>query len=109
MSHIVVEFDDAEATQLIRQSTARGYASVPDYLRALIHADIILGELQSDFEGADETSHTLTEDFREAWHDAMTNRIHPVESLWEQADDGEESRRLHEQYGVGYTENQNTS
>jgi hypothetical protein len=87
MSDYILKFEEAEAAYLSQRAKERGYSSLEDYLRALVAADALIEILREDWNDADESVHEIETSFREAWHDAMTGRTHPIEILWNSDDD----------------------
>lgn len=83
MSHFIVELEEAEGQQIAQQAAERGYASVVDYLRALVAADALAAALRDDWREADEPAEVIEAGFREAWYDAMTAKTYPLEQLWD--------------------------
>ncbi|HEX2623239.1 MAG TPA: hypothetical protein VHL11_23925, partial [Phototrophicaceae bacterium] len=78
-----------EGEQIANRAAERGYGSVVAYLRALVAADALVDSLRNDWQDADDTPDRIEASFRESWHDAMTGKVQPVESLWEGWDDDE--------------------
>lgn len=89
MSDYILKLDETEATHISQRAKERGYESVEDYLRALVAADALVEILRDDWQDADENPDEIEADFREAWHDAMTGNVLPIESLWDRLDDDE--------------------
>lgn len=90
MTDYILKLDAAEATQIARRAKERGYASLEAYLRALVAADALVETLHDDWQDADTTPDEIEGNFREAWHDAMTGNVLPIESLWDALDDDEQ-------------------
>lgn len=87
MTEIVIAVDELEAQQMSRLASMRGYQSLTDYLRALVAADALVEALREDWQDTEESAETIEASFREAWHDAMTRNVRPIESLWDELDD----------------------
>lgn len=47
--------------------------------------------LRDDWQDADENPDEIEADFRQAWHEAMTGNILPIESLWDEWENSDES------------------
>ncbi len=84
-----VTLEEDEAAEIRRRAIERGYASLEDYLRALIAADALVEALREDWQDAEESPEAIESGLREAWHDAMTGNVLPVETLWDMIDDDE--------------------
>jgi hypothetical protein len=78
VSDYILKLDETEAVHISQRAKERGYASMMDYLRALVAADALVEALRE-----------IEANFREAWHDAMTGNVLPIESLWDELDDDE--------------------
>lgn len=89
MSEVSLNFDEAEATHITQRAMERGYTSAVAYLRALVAADTLVTLLREDWQNADDSPERIEADFREAWHDAMTGKVYPAETLWDDLDDDE--------------------
>lgn len=89
MTDFILKLDEVEAEHISQRARARGYASMVDYLRALVAADALVEVLHDDWQNADTSADEIETSFRQAWHEAMTGSIRPVESLWDGLDDGE--------------------
>lgn len=89
MSDYLVKLDSTEADVISQRAKQRGYASLEDYLRALVAADALVEALRPDWQDVDESAEELETSFREAWHDAMTGNVLPIEALWDSLDDDE--------------------
>lgn len=89
MSDYVLKLDETEAVHISQRAKERGYASVEDYLRALVAADALVEVLRDDWQDADTSADEIEANFREAWHDAMIGNVLPIESLWDELDDDE--------------------
>jgi len=85
----ILKLDVIEADAITQRAQERGYASPEDYLRALVAADALVEVLRPDWQDADESADEIETAFREAWHDAMTGNLLPIESLWDALDDEE--------------------
>ncbi len=48
---------------------------------------VLIPETVDIDESIDETKTTIIEDFRQAWHEAMTGKTIPVSQIWEGIDD----------------------
>ena len=83
MSDYILKLDEAEAEHMAQLAKERGYASLVDYLRALVAADTLVEELRADWHDTEESAQEIEISLREAWHDSMTGNIHPIESLWD--------------------------
>ncbi|MBL8165775.1 MAG: hypothetical protein JNJ61_27570 [Anaerolineae bacterium] len=89
MSDYVLKLDEVEADHIAQRAKERGYASLMDYLRALVAADVLVESLRDDWQDADSTADEIETAFREAWHEAMTGKVLPVDSLWDGLEDDE--------------------
>ena len=89
MSDYILKLDETEAVHISQRAKERGYASLVDYLRALVAADALVEVLRDDWRDADASAHELETSFREAWHEAMTGDVLPIESLWDGLGDDE--------------------
>ncbi len=89
MSDYILKLDETEAVHIVQRAKERGYTSPVDYLRALVAADALVEVLRDDWRDADTSTNEVEASFREAWHDAMTGNILPIESLWDELDDDE--------------------
>jgi hypothetical protein len=87
VSDYILKFDETEAVHISQRAKERGYASMVDYLRALVAADALVEALRDDWQDADPNADEIEAGFREAWHDAMTGNVLPIESLWDGLDD----------------------
>ena len=89
MSDYILKIDETEAVHISQRAKERGYASMMDYLRALVAADALVEVLRDDWQDADASSEEVETTFREAWHEAMTGNVLPIETLWDELDDDE--------------------
>ena len=89
MADYILKLDVIEADAITKRAQERGYPSPEDYLRALVAADALVEVLRPDWQDADESADEIETSFREAWHDAMTGNLLPIESLWDAMDDEE--------------------
>ena len=89
MSDYVLKLGETEAIQISQRAKERGYTSVEDYLRALVAADALVDVLRDDWQDADSSAVEIESNFREAWHEAMTEKALPIEHLWDGLDDDE--------------------
>jgi hypothetical protein len=87
MSTYILKLDEVEAVQLIEQARLRGYDTPEAYLRALVAADTLVEVLRVDWHEAESRPEEIENAFREAWHDAMTGHVLPIEALWDEMDD----------------------
>ncbi|MBZ0301846.1 MAG: hypothetical protein K8J31_19010 [Anaerolineae bacterium] len=87
MSDYILKLDETEAVHISQRAKERGYGSVEDYLRALVAADALVEVLRDDWQNADAIPDEIEAGFREAWHDALTGNVLPIESLWDGLDD----------------------
>ena len=79
---LVIDLTVEERQRIETLAHKRGYAEPQDYLLALVDSDA-----ESD-QPIDEKSQLIA-DFRQAWHEAMTGDIHPIEELWDDLEDNE--------------------
>lgn len=89
MSDFILKLDETEAVHISQRAKERGYESVEEYLRALVAADALVEMLRDDWQDADTSPDEIEANFREAWHDALTGNVLPIESLWDGLDDDE--------------------
>ena len=89
MSDYILKIDETEAVHISQRAKERGYASMMDYLRALVAADALVEVLRDDWQDADASADEIETTFREAWHEAMTGNVLPIETLWDALDDDE--------------------
>lgn len=89
MSDFILKLDETEAVHISQRAKQRGYESVEEYLRALVAADALVEMLRDDWQDADTSPDEIEANFREAWHDALTGNVLPIESLWDGLDDDE--------------------
>jgi hypothetical protein len=82
----ILKLEADEAGQLIEQARSRGYESPEAYLRALVAADTLVAALRADWQDAESRPEEIEQAFREAWHEAMTGQVLPIESLWDAMD-----------------------
>lgn len=73
---LVIDLTVEERQRIETLAHKRGYAEPQDYLLALVNFDA-----ESD-QTIDEKSQLIA-DFREAWQDAMSGNIRPIEELWD--------------------------
>lgn len=89
MSDFILKLDETEAVHISQRAKEQGYESVEEYLRALVAADALVEMLRDDWQDADTSPDEIEANFREAWHDALTGNVLPIESLWDGLDDDE--------------------
>jgi hypothetical protein len=89
VSDYILKLDATEADAISQRAKERGYASPEDYLRALVAADALVEVLRTDWQDADASADEIETAFREAWHDAMTGNVFPIETLWDALNDDE--------------------
>jgi len=83
MTDYVISLDSEDAANLEARASQLGYTSVTDYLRALIAADAIIETLRPDWQDAEQSAQEIEASFREAWHDALTDNVRPIDELWD--------------------------
>jgi hypothetical protein len=81
-SALVIDLTVEERQRIETLAHKRGYAEPQDYLLALVNIDAESNPI------LDEKSQLIA-DFREAWHDAMSGNIRPIEELWDDLNDDE--------------------
>jgi len=89
VSDYILKLDETEAAHLLARATERGYASLVDYLRSLVAADMLVEVLRAEWQDTEPSADEIERSFREGWHAALTGRVLPIESLWDDLDDDE--------------------
>lgn len=89
VSEYILKFDETEAAHLLARATERGYASLIDYLRALVAADALVDALRDDWQNTEPSAEEIEHSLRDSWHAAQTGRVLPIENLWDILDNDE--------------------
>jgi hypothetical protein len=80
---MVIQIPDERREHIEALAHERGYDNATDYVLALIEADEETDDYIDDLE---EDAVDLEANFREAWHQAMTGQVRPIEELWAELD-----------------------
>jgi hypothetical protein len=79
---LVIDLTVEERQRIEMLAHKRGYAEPQDYLLALVNLD-------ADSDQITDEKTQLIADFREAWHDALSGNIRPIEELWNDMDNND--------------------
>jgi len=78
---MTIDVTKEERQRIETLAQQHGYATARDYLLALVAEDAAVDEVDEYFDADPES------DFRQAWHEAMSNQIHPISTLWDDLDE----------------------
>lgn len=78
---LTIEITKEQREQINQLARERGYESASDYLLALVREDA------DGNDEMDEDDIDPEESFRRGWHEAMTGKTRPIETVWDELDE----------------------
>lgn len=78
---LTLDITRSERERIETQAREHGYETVQAYLLSLVDADSAVDEVDAYFNADPEGA------FKQAWHEAMTGKTHPVSTLWDDLED----------------------